>query len=172
MKLLLIEGKQNEEVRRIMRDEADILAEQFIDTHYALSGIEGMASGLPVLANLDYELYTRLFRRYSYLNECPILSTSPETLQDNLRLLVTNPCLRENLGRAGRQYVEKYHSEKTAQYMFGAIYDKIWYGKELDLMNLFHPLMSEYNLRNPVQHPLIENKLPASYFIDVANVVS
>jgi hypothetical protein len=160
----LIEGVQNEEVRRVMVEEADILAEQFIDTHYALSAIEGMATGLPVLANLDYETYTRVFRRYSFLNECPVLSTSPETLKENLRVLITNPGLREELGRAGCKYVEKYHSEETAQYMFGAIYDKVWYGKDVDLINLFHPLKSEYNRRKPiVQHPLIENKLPANY---------
>ena len=38
-----------------------------------------MASGLPVLANLDHEAYTTVFRRYAFLNECPILSSSPET---------------------------------------------------------------------------------------------
>ena len=173
MELLLIEGVQNEEVRRLIADEADILAEQFIATGYAMSGIEGMASGLPVLANLEHEAYTRLFRRYAYLNECPILSTTPETLKQNLRVLVTNPRLREELGKAGREYVEKYHSEETARYMFGAIYDKIWHGRGVDLMNLFHPLKSEYNHRKPlVQHPLVENKLPASYFSDVPTFVS
>ena len=171
IELILVEKRQNDEVRNMMM-EADILAEQFIVTGYGLNGIEGMATGLPVMANLQHEAYTRLFRRYSYLNECPVLSSSPETLKENLRILVTNPGLREDLGRAGRQYVEKYHSETTAQYMFGSIYDKIWYSKEVDLMNLFHPLLSEYNLRKPVRHPLVENQLPASYFADVATFVS
>ena len=161
IELLLVERQPNEEVRRLMSEEADILAEQFIATAYGMTGIEGMASGLPVLANLEHEAYTRVFRRYSYLNECPILSTTPETLKENLRVLITNPNLREELGRAGRRYVEKYHSEETAQYMFGSVYDSIWYGKDVDLLNLFHPLKSEYNYRTPpVKHPLIENKLP------------
>src|SRR5918997_5906300 len=162
VELLLVERMPNEEVRRLMAEEADILAEQFIATGYAMNGIEGMASGLPVMANLEHEAYTRVFRRYSYLNECPILSTTPETLKGNLRALVTNPELREELGRAGRLYVEKYHSEKTARYMFGAVYEKIWHGKdEVDLMNLFHPLKSEYNRRRPlVEHPLVDSKLP------------
>ena len=163
VELLLIEGKPNEEIRRLMAEEADILAEQFIATAYGMNGIEGMASGLPVLANLEHDAYTRVFRRYSYLNECPILSTTPETLKENLRVLVNNPDLREELGRAGRRYAEKYHSAETAQYMFGAVYDKIWFGKDVDLMNLFHPLKAEYNHRTPpVEHPLVDNKLPAS----------
>ena len=163
VELILVERMPNEEVRRLMAEEADILAEQFIATGYGMNGIEGMASGLPVLANLEHEAYTRVFRRYSYLNECPILSTTPETIKENLRVLVTNPELREELGRSGRRYAEKYHSEETASYMFGAVYEKIWFGKDIDLMNLFHPLKSEYNHhRALVEHPLVENKLPAS----------
>ncbi len=158
--LVLLEGVPNEEVREIMRG-SDILAEQFIFTGYALSGIEGMASGLPVMANLEHEAYTRLHRRYGFLDECPILSTTPETLADNLRLLVTNPGLREALGRAGRFYVDKYHSFETAQFLFGSIYARILDGEEVDLINLFHPLKSEWMKARPrVEHPLIENRLP------------
>ena len=160
--LVLLEGVQNHQVREAMQS-VDVLAEQFVATAYATSGIEGMASGLPVMANLEHEAYTRPFRRWSYLNECPILSTTPETIKENLRVLVTDPALREVLGRAGRAYVKKYHSDETARYVFGAVYDKVWHGKDVDLMNLFHPLRSAYNRREPiVKHPLVENKLPTS----------
>ena len=65
------------------------------------------------------------------------------------------------MGRAGRKYVEKYHSSETMHYLFGSIYDKILHGKSVDLINLFHPLKSDYNKRKPyIQHPLVENKLP------------
>ncbi len=167
IELILAEKKSNEEVRRLMQS-VDILAEQLIIPCYALSGIEGMVTGIPVLSNLSEEDYTRVFRRYSYLNECPILSTTPENVKENLRILILNPNLREELGRAGRAYVEKYHSEKTAQYMFGKIYDKIWYGKEVDLINMFHPLFStSYNNSMPlIEHSLIENKLPSNYPIE------
>ena len=163
VELILLEKVPNEKVRETMQT-VDILAEQFIFTGYALSGVEGMASGLPVLANLDHEAYTTVFRRYAFLNECPILSSSPETLIDNLRILVRNPSLRTELGHAGRKYVEKYHSSDTMHYLFGSIYDKILYGKDVDLINLFHPLKSDYNKRKPyVQHPLVNSKLPNDY---------
>ena len=157
VELILLENIQNEEVKKIMQD-VDILAEQFIGTGYALSGIEGMASGLPVLANLENEAYTRIFRRYSFLNECPILSTTPEILKENLKILIQNPELRQELGQAGRAYVEKYHSDKMAQYLFGSIF-KYLEGEDVDLMNLFHPLKSEYVKKNKIIHPLNENKL-------------
>ncbi len=163
VELLLIENMQNEEVRRLMAGEADILAEQFVACAYAMSGMEGMASGLPVMANLDLEVYTRIFRRYGYLDECPILSTTIESLTDNLRLLVTRPELRMQLGRAGRTYVEKYHSARTAQFLFPRIYDRIWHGREGTLCNLFHPILGEYAMNEPrVDHPLVENKLVLS----------
>ena len=159
IELVLLEQTPNDEVRVAMQ-EADLLADQFIFTGYGLASIEGMASGLPVLSNLDNEMYTKVFRRYSFLNECPILSASPERLKQNLRVLITEPELRKELGQAGRAFIEKYHSYETAQYLFGSIYDKIIYGKDVDLMNLFHPLKSEYNRRKPyVNHPLTENQL-------------
>jgi glycosyltransferase involved in cell wall biosynthesis len=162
VELVLLEKVPNDKVREMMQ-EVDILADQFICIGYGLAAVEGMASGLPVAANLEHEAYTRVFRRYSFLNECPVLSTSPETIKRNLRILVTRPELRQQLGRAGRQYVEKYHSYETAQYLFRSIYEKLIQGRDIDLMNLFHPLKSEYNRRKPmVQHPLIENRLPIS----------
>lgn len=156
IELVLLEKVQNIRVRELMQ-EVDILAEQFIFTGYALSGIEGMASGLPVLANLDHEAYTTVFRRYSFLNECPILSTTPETLKDNLRLLITNPELRKELGELGRKYAEKYHSYEMAQYLFTHIFRKLD-GEDIDLMNLFHPLKSEYVQNNYIKTPLVNNR--------------
>lgn len=162
IELILLENVPNQHVKQVMRS-ADILAEQFLAIGYGTNGVEGLASGLPVMANLDHEAYTRVFRRFAFLDECPILSTTPESMVDNLRILVENPALRRQLGAASRAYAEKYHSYATAQYMFGAIYDKLLNGTEIDLMNLFHPLLSEYNRRLPrVDHPLIENKLPDS----------
>lgn len=161
VELIILERTPNEEIRRAMQ-EVDIFAEQFIASMYALSGIEAMSSGLPVLVNLQTEAYTRALRRYSFLDECPALSTVPETLTFNLRRLVTDPALRETLGRAGRRYAEKYHSFRAAQYMFGAIYRRILDGDDVDLMRLFHPLYSTYATSTPrIKHPLIDNKLPA-----------
>jgi hypothetical protein len=156
IKLVLLEKVQNSEVKEFMQ-KVDILAEQFIGSGYALSGIEGMASGLPVMANLDNKEYTEIFRRYSFLNECPILSTTPETLKDNLRLLITNPKLRKELGKLGRKYAEKYHSYEMAQHMFTNIFKKLD-GEDIDLMNLYHPLKSEYVKNNYIKTPLVNNR--------------
>jgi isocitrate dehydrogenase kinase/phosphatase len=110
---------------------------------------------------MEGEFYTRVFRRYGALDECPILSVCPENLVDQLRILITNPALRRQLGAASRAFVDKYHSFEMAQYLFGSIYAKILDGKDIDLFNLFHPLTSEYNRRRPyVDHPLVDSRLP------------
>lgn len=158
IELVLLEKVPNHKVQELMQ-EVDILVEQLI-LGYAMSALEGMASGLPVISNLENEPYTRVFRRYAYLNECPILSASPETIKENLRILITHPELRKELGEASRLYVEKYHSYKTAQYLFGSIFKVILEGEDIDLMNLFHPIKSDYVHATPkVCHPLKENKI-------------
>jgi len=163
IELILAEKRQNEELRELMQ-HGDILADQLVLPGYGMAAIEGMASGLPVISNLELDAYTRIFRRYSFLDECPIIAASPETIKRNLRILIRNPSLRRELGRAGRTYVEKYHSYATAQYLFGAIYRKLLDGEDVDLMNLFHPLKSPYGRGMPrVKHPLVENRLPPDY---------
>ncbi len=157
--LVLLERVLND----VVMDElgrADILVEQLIAGMYALNAIEGMASGVAVMSNLDDLPRSQLFRRYSFLDECPVLSTTPENVKANLRRLVTDPALRAELGRASRKYAEKYHSYETAQYLFGSIYAKLLEGKEVDLMNLFHPLKSAYNQSRPkIDHPLVQGHL-------------
>jgi glycosyltransferase involved in cell wall biosynthesis len=147
----LIEGKSNIEVKEILQTNTDILVEQIIATGYALSGIEGMCCGLPVLSNLEDENFRKLFSRYSYLSECPIYSTTPETIVDNLRILITNPPLRRSLGLASRAFVEKYQSYKASQAMFEVVYNKIWFGKQdFELLDFYQNTnKSAYNHRYP-----------------------
>jgi glycosyltransferase involved in cell wall biosynthesis len=141
--LELVEGRPNEEVRALMQ-EVDVFADQFILTGYGLAAVEAMASGLPAMCNLEDDYVMRVFRLYSFFGECPVVSASPELIADRLRLLVTSPGLRRELGEAGRRYVERFHSEAASQYLFGSIYRKLLDGEDVDLMNLFHPLKSPY----------------------------
>ncbi len=168
IELKLLEGVKNQEVLRIMQEETDILVAQLNLDAYAMSAIEGMACGLPVICNLEEGYYSKLLRRFSYLDECPILSATPENIEEQLKLLIENPGLRTILGKASRAYVQKYHSFKTAQYMFSKVYDKIWYGKEVDLINMYHPILkSSYNNTLPkINHPLVKNKLPKSFYTE------
>ncbi|MGD1845982.1 MAG: hypothetical protein ACFB10_11365 [Salibacteraceae bacterium] len=164
VELLLLEGVQNQEVLRLMREEADILVEQLYGA-YALTAIEGFATGLPVVGNLqEGENALPIFRRFSYLSECPMLSATPENITHQLRSLVTQPRLRQILGKASRAYGEKYHSAKAAHILFENVYDKIWWHKEVDLLTLYHPILgTTFQQQTTIQHPLVNNLLPTEY---------
>lgn len=159
VELILLENIQNHEVRNTLRNCADILVEQLIFTGYALNALEGMACGLPVISNLEDDTYTLPMRRWSYLNECPIVSACPENIVDVLRKLIIQPSLRQVLGKASRSYVSKYHSLNAAQHMFGEILEYL-YGRRESLINLYHPILNK-NSQNisKVQHPLINSRI-------------
>ncbi|ABW30714.1 glycosyltransferase [Acaryochloris marina] len=159
VELILIEKIQNEEVRKIFQGEVDILVEQLIATGHGINAIEGMACALPVISNFEDDDYTLVFRRWSFLDECPIVSASPETIIDQLRKLITRPKLRAKLGESGRRYVEKYHSYDSAKILFSNIL-KYVYGEIDNLNSLYHPLLSESSdIENSVLHPLIKNRI-------------
>ena len=160
---LLLEKLQNSEVRQILETKADILVEQLIYTGHGLNGLEGLASGVTTISNLEDDNFTSPFRRWSFLDECPIVSASPETIKDTLRVLIKSPNLRKEVGVAGRAYAEKYHGYAAAAYMFNNIIDKVWHEKEVDLINMFHPILGEFPRSKPViEHPLVRNKIQVS----------
>ena len=159
VELRLIEGVTNVEVRRILHEEVDILVEQLICTGHGMNGVEGMATGLPVVCNLEDDQYLVAARRYSFFGECPLVSADPESVQTVIRGLDTNPILRSELGRLSRQYVEKYHSLDSSRYLFTAVLDFV-YGRRATLSDLYHPLTSDYVRREPrIVPPLDKNRL-------------
>lgn len=159
IELVLIEGMQNTQVREMLRTDIDILVEQVVATGHGLNALEGMASALPVISNLEDDDYLLPMRRWSFFGECPIVSATPEGLVETLRKLVGRPELRAQLGAAGRAYVEKYHGLDSAQYLFGEIVGYLQ-GQRKSLENLYHPLLGEYPRRKPpVSHPLRRNRL-------------
>ncbi len=160
VELLLTEKIQNSDLKKLYESEADIHVEQIIFTGYAMNAVEGMASGLPVICNLEDPAYTLPMRRWSYFSECPIVSSSPETLLDNLRKLVTRPELRHQLGKANREYAEKYHGFEASRFLFNEVIDYMYGRREAPLIHLYHPLLCDKTRDIPkVQHPLKDNRI-------------
>ncbi len=161
IKLLLLEGVKNDQVLKILNEEADLLVEKLIGPSYALSAIEGMSAGLPVINNLntsDWNKEMMIYYQYSFLSECPILSANYKNIKEVIREVYNSPTLQTKLGELGQKYVEKYHSYNATNYVFNNIYEKIWFNKDINLMNLFHPLKSEYVKNNYIQTPLVNNR--------------
>jgi glycosyltransferase involved in cell wall biosynthesis len=155
----IIEKTNNNELRKIFKSEVDIYIDQLILHGHGLAAIESMACSVPTICNLEDQAHFQHLRRWSYFNECPLISASPENLVDVLRKLIVRVELRHQLGKAGRKYVEKYHGLDSAQYLFINVINYAL-GKKKNLINLYHPLLGEYPNRLPkIQHPLVNNRI-------------
>jgi hypothetical protein len=142
VELRLIERQSNSEVKRILEYESDLHVDQIILNGYGLNGLEAMASGLPVVLNLENGPYTRIFRRWSFLDECPAVSSSPEEIINDLRFLIQNPPVRHALGEASRIYARKHHDLEAFQFLFTSVIEYI-NGVKPTLLDIYHPLFQQ-----------------------------
>jgi hypothetical protein len=138
--LSLVEGKSNDEVRRLLTSEADVLVDQLVFTGYAMSAVEGLASGVVVIANLEDDRVLTPFRRWSFLNECPIVSASPETIKETLVKLSSDVQARLEISRKSREYALRRHSYESFASLFVEI-DLYFQGKRGSLHDYYHPLL-------------------------------
>lgn len=135
----LIERVPNHEaLERIGR--ADIYVDQLV-MGYALAALEGLALGRVVVSPVDGLPATDLFRTYSYLDECPIVSAGQRTIEGVLRDLIARRAEWPQISARSRAFVEKRHSFAASAQMFSAILDRVWFGKPVDLINFYHPLL-------------------------------
>lgn len=111
VELVLIEKVSNAELLERIA-ECDIVADQLIIGWYAMFAIEGMAMEKPVVCHVREDL-EQFYQDASVLEEgdLPLVKASPSTVKEELRKLCEmSGEHRREIGRAGRRYVEKYHS--------------------------------------------------------------
>lgn len=123
----------------------DIVFDQLVLFGYGLTAIESISMGKIVVGNISSESYSRLFRYYSFLNEYPIVSATPQSVYERLLDIVKNRERYSHLGESSRKYAEKFHSFTTARLMWSRIYRKIWYGEDVETINYFHPVLGEFS---------------------------
>ena len=130
IELILLEGVQNDELKQTMAD-SHIIAEQFVMGWHGLFGLEGMALGKPVLCYLRPDIH-QLYTQYSFFESCPIVNTSVDQIEENLRWLYEHPEKCEELGRQGRRYVERFHSLEAMGGFFKGIIQEVWHNEPFD----------------------------------------
>jgi hypothetical protein len=79
---------------------------------YALAALEGMALGKVVVSAPEDGPAYQVFRRYSYLGECPIVPATVDTIDRVLRDLIARRDEWPAIGRWSRAYVERRHSPR------------------------------------------------------------
>ncbi|MBN9412620.1 MAG: glycosyltransferase [Candidatus Paracaedimonas acanthamoebae] len=139
IKFLLIENKTTKESLALIK-QADIFIDQLI-FGFALAALEALAYSKIVITGVDLkDSHYKLFSYYSYLNDCPIIPTSPEDIYEKLLNLIKERDQWTHYGQKSRQFVEKYHSYKIIAQMYKTIYQKVYHGNDsVDLINYFSP---------------------------------
>ncbi len=101
----LCQNTKNIDVRKRLT-RSQIAIDQLILPSYGLFAIEAMASGNALLGSAvpGYNCFA---------DDIPVLTTTPDTIYENLKSLLENPRLRSDLAIRGRKWVEKYHDHRV-----------------------------------------------------------
>lgn len=123
IELTVIENGSHQEVLTAFRN-ADVVVDQLL-FGYALTALEGMSFGKPVISGISDDAMYAPFREHSYLDQAPIIPATPETIKCVLQELLTRREDLPELGRKSRHFVETYHSNRAAIAFFSGIYEGI-----------------------------------------------
>lgn len=138
VELTLIEKMPNDRAIEVIA-QADIFVDQLI-FGYALAALEGMALGKVVITGFEWDGPEYLaFRRYSFLDECPAVPASPETIYGVLADLIARRAEWPEIGARTRAFAERRHSDAFVGDLFEQIYRRIWLGECVDLPALYKP---------------------------------
>ncbi len=104
IRFLLIENRPHDEVMAL-KAQADIYIDQVADIApgYGMNSVEAMALGLAccTLMNADYQ---------AFMPGHPFINITPDNLLEKLTMLVENPRLIQEKGRAARQWALDHHN--------------------------------------------------------------
>jgi len=110
-RFLLCENMPNELVRKKLT-ESEIVVDQLLLPGHGLLGVEAMSAGNSVLGSAvpGYN---------GFPESLPIITTTPDTIYENLKTVLEDPELRKDLAQKGRAYVEQYHDYRrvTADFL-------------------------------------------------------
>jgi hypothetical protein len=124
VELDLVERVSNEAARDRYA-AADIVFGQCLAGWLGYTEIEAMAAGKPVLG------YVRDPGYVAHMDDMPLVSATPDTLEQELAALVSDPPLREELGRRGREFVERNWSYEALAPAYDELHRKVWTDNDL-----------------------------------------
>ena len=102
VEILMLEGVPHDKVVEFC-EQADLAVDQLMIGAYGTVAIEMMAKGVPVVCRIRDDL------RHHYPDDLPIVNSGPYDCYEVLRGLLERPDSWAELGRRGREYVEREH---------------------------------------------------------------
>lgn len=128
VRLVLLEKKTITECQKLY-PKADIFVPDVISGWHGFTAVEAMATGRPVITYLRPDI--EKFHHY-YSKNIPAISANPDNLAKVVTRLAKNQKLREELGKKGREYTEKYHSLEFVGALRVILYEYIWNNKKIN----------------------------------------
>lgn len=110
-----VQGVPNTQVLSLFAT-CDLVADQFIGGAVGYTALEAMALGRPVLS------FVRTPDLVEAANECPIINTTPDTLEETLLWILNNRRSLSAIGRQGRAYIERWHTVDAVASRLGSLY--------------------------------------------------
>lgn len=98
----MIENTPRDQALEIV-EKCDIFIDQLLIGSNGMASCEAMSMGKPVLCHIMPAVYEN-----DLPAECPIISTNPNNIKQNIALLLYDEKLRVSIGEQGRRYAEKY----------------------------------------------------------------
>lgn len=118
-----VEKMTHAEALKIYQD-ADIIVDQLLIGSHGIFACEGMALGKPVVCYIHDSLAS------TYPDGFPIVNANPDTIESVLEELILSPQKRHDIGKQGRDYVEKVHDIRVVAKRLEKIYlEKIEYNR-------------------------------------------
>ncbi len=122
VELIFFQDVPNRELR-FYQAQADIVVDMLTYGFFGATSREAMMLGKPVVCYLREEWLDQMRAEIpEYVEELPVVSATPETVDDVLAELVDNPEKRREIGRRSREFALKWHSAEAAATRFDAIY--------------------------------------------------
>jgi hypothetical protein len=128
VELVFVHGVPNSEVR-FTQGQADIVVDMLTFGWFGANVREALMLGKPVVCYLRPEWLESMRKRVpDYIDELPVVSATPETVEDVLKELVGDPDRRRELGERGRAFALKYHSAEAGARRMDQIYRELLRG--------------------------------------------
>lgn len=131
--LQLIEpvGVPNRDVR-YLQAQADIFLEMLTFGWFGANAREAMMLGKPVICYIRPEWLESLRQELpEYAAELPIVTANPDSIEEVLIDLISNPSKRDEIGRRSREFMLRWHSAEAAATHFDEIYQRLIRGEPL-----------------------------------------
>lgn len=118
LEFVLIENMERLEALELVKN-CDIFVDQLIGGGYGSASVEAMGLGKPVLC------YINEVTGKNYPKSLPIINSNPENILVNLKELICNAKLRNEIGQKSRTYIEKYHCDKFNSELIKIFYERV-----------------------------------------------